>query len=158
MAGNGRGFDTNGVAGATSGLECGAVTIDEVIAALYASCSFAAGERPDWNKQREILAPNARMVRVNDNGVFEFTPRTFRENLEQMIDSGSLPSFCEHELRHETQEFGDIAHVLSVYETRMTAESDVIDHGVKSIQLFLKDGRWWISAMIWRRGFSGGDS
>jgi len=130
------------------------VTIDQVIAALYESCSFAPGERPDWNKQLEILAPNARMVRVNDQGVFEFTPQTFRENLEQMIDSGTLPSFYEHELRHETQEFGDIAHVLSVYEMRMTADGDVIDHAVKSIQLFRRDGRWWISAMIWRRGIS----
>ena len=125
-----------------------------MIAALYQSCSFAPGERPDWNTQAEVLAPNARMVRVNDQGVFEFSPRTFRENLEQMIDAGTLPGFWEGELWHRTNEFGDIAHVLSVYETRATVGGDVIDCGVKSIQLFRRDGRWWISAMIWRRGFS----
>jgi hypothetical protein len=129
------------------------MTIDEVLAALYQSCSFAPGERPDWDRQREILAPNARMVRVNDEGVFEFTPQTFRENLEQMIASGTLSSFHEAELWHQAHEFGDIAHALSVYETRLQPDGDVIDHGVKSIQLFRRDGRWWISAMIWRRGF-----
>ena len=128
------------------------MTIDEVIAALYQSCSFAPGERPDWDKQREILAPDARMVRVNDDGVFELTPQTFRENLEQMIASGTLASFYEAEVWKQVHEFGDIAQVLSVYETRLTAESDVIDHGIKSIQLFRRDERWWISAMIWRRG------
>lgn len=131
------------------------MTIDEVLAALYRSCSFAPGERPDWDRQREILAPNARMVRVNDAGVFEFTPQTFRENLEQMIESGTLAGFYEAEVWHQAHEFGDIAHVLSVYETRLKPDGDVIDHGVKSIQLFQRDGRWWISAMIWRRGITG---
>src|SRR5262245_32078110 len=117
------------------------MTIDEVLAALYQSCSFAPGERPDWDKQREILAPNARMVRVNDEGVFEFTPQTFRENLEQMIASGTLASFYEAEVWHQAHEFGDIAQVLSVYEMRLRPGGDVIDHGIKSIQLFQRDGR-----------------
>jgi len=90
-------------------------------------------------------------VRVNDDGVFEFDPASFRKNLEEMIDSGALTSFWESEVSREVQDFGDVAHVLSEYETRRTRDGAPLYRAVKSIQLFRRDGRWWISAMIWRR-------
>ena len=120
------------------------MTLDEIIAAMYASFSFEAGERPNWALQGEIFAPGARLVRVNDDGVFEFDPASFRKNLEEMIDSGALTSFWESEVWRDVKDFGDVAHVLSEYETPLF-------RAVKSIQLFRRDGRWWISAMIWRR-------
>ncbi len=120
------------------------VTLDETIAALYASYSFDEGSRPNWELQGEIFAPGARLVRVNDDGVFEFDLASFRKNLEQLIDSGAMMSFWEREVWREVQDFGDVAHVLSEYETPHF-------RAVKSIQLFRRDGRWRISAMIWRR-------
>jgi hypothetical protein len=68
-----------------------------------------------------------------------------------MIDSGEMPSFWEGELWRETRQFEDVAHVLSAYETRRTRDSEALNRGVNSIQLFRRDGRWWVSAMIWRR-------
>lgn len=120
------------------------MTLDETIAAMYASYSFEEGTRPNWALQAEIFAPGARLVRVNDDGVFEYDLVSFRKNLEEMIDSGALTSFSEREVWRDVKEFGDVAHVLSEYETPLF-------HAVKSIQLFRRDGRWWISAMIWRR-------
>lgn len=120
------------------------MTLDEIIAAMYASYSFEEGSRPNWALQAEIFAPGARLVRVNDDGVFEFDPASFRKNLEEMIASGAMTSFSEREVWRDVKEFGDIAHVLSEYETPLF-------RAVKSIQLFRRDGRWWISAMIWRR-------
>ena len=125
--------------------------IDSVITAMYENVSFEPGTRPDWKRESEIFAPNARFVRVNDEGVFEFTVESFRKNFESMIDSGVLPSFWEGEIWRETHQFDNIAHVLSAYETRWTRAGDVINRGVNSIQLFERDGHWWISAMIWRR-------
>jgi hypothetical protein len=120
------------------------MSLDEIITAMYASFSFEEGTRPNWALQAEIFAPAARLVRVNDDGVFEFTPASFRENLEEMISSGAMTSFRETEVSREVHDFGDVAHVLSEYETPYF-------HAVKSIQLFRRDDRWWISAMIWRR-------
>lgn len=128
------------------------MTIDHVIHAMYESMCFEAGGRPQWERHAEIFAPNARLVRVNDEGVFEFDPRTFREDLERKISTGTITSFWEGELSRETREFGNMAHVLSVYETRTSRDSATLDHAVKSIQLFKRERRWWISAMIWRRG------
>ena len=125
--------------------------LDSIIAEMYDQVCFEAGERPDWDRQRKIFAPGARMVRVNDSGVFEFDMDSYRINFESMIDSGEMPCFWEGELWRETRQFGDVAHVLSAYETRRTRNGEVLNRGVNSIQLFKRDGRWWISAMIWRR-------
>ena len=118
---------------------------------MYGMVSFEPGTRPDWTRQSAIFVPDARLVRVNDDGVFEFTPETFRLNFESMIDSSVLPSFWEGEIWRETHQFANVAHVLSAYETRWTRAGDVINRGVNSIQLFERDNNWWISAMIWRR-------
>jgi len=127
------------------------MSIDGVIGAMYGLFSFEPGRRPHWSGANEIFAPGARLVRVNDEGVFEFDVKSFKVNIESMIDSGVLPSFHEAEIWRERQQFGDIAHVLSAYETRKTRNGPVINRAIKSIQLFERDGRWWISAMIWRR-------
>ena len=127
------------------------MSVDSVIDAMYASMSFEPGAQPDWQRQAEVFAPGARLVRVNDDGVFEFDPQTFREDLQAMIDSGALPSFWEAELWRETREFGDVAHVLSAYEMRVSREGAVVSRAIKSIQLYQREERWWISAMIWRR-------
>lgn len=125
--------------------------LDSIITEMYEQVSFEPGEKPDWERQKKIFAPGARMVRVNDNGVFEFDMESFRIDFDRMIASGEMPSFWEGEIWRETRMFGDVAHVLSAYETRRTRKGEMINRGVNSIQLFRKDGRWWISAMIWRR-------
>jgi hypothetical protein len=127
------------------------MSVDRVIDAMYASMSFEAGKRPDWQLQAKLFADDARLVRVNDDGVFEFDPRTFRENYEAMIESGQLRSFSETELWRQTHEFGDIAQVLSGYEMRTSRDGELIALAVKSIHLFNQNGTWRISAMLWRR-------
>ena len=135
--------------------------LDTVIAAMYEGICFEKGQRPDWTREDEIFAPGARMVRINDDGIFEFDLLSYRADFERMIASGEMPSFWEGELWRETRQFGDMAHVLSAYETRRSRGGEVLNRGVNSIQLFKRDGRWRISAMIWRRepaevGMSGG--
>jgi len=125
--------------------------LDTIIARMYAGFCFEAGQRPDWKTQDEIFAPGARMVRVNDDGVFAFDLGSFRRDFDRMIDSGEMPSFWEGELWRETHLFGDVAHVLSAYEMRRSRGGEVLNRAVKSIQLFKQDGRWRVSAMIWRR-------
>ena len=62
--------------------------LDSIIAEMYDSVCFERGARPDWRRQAAIFAPHARMVRINDGGVFEFDQESYRENFEAMIDSG----------------------------------------------------------------------
>src|SRR5919201_1701534 len=125
--------------------------LDSIIAAMYESVSYEKGGHPDWETDEKIFAPGARMVRINDNGVFEFDLPSYRADFERMIATGELPSFWEGEIWRETRLFGDMAHVLSAYETRRTRGGEILNRGVNSIQLFKRDGQWTISAMIWRR-------
>ena len=126
-------------------------TLDEIITAMYETVTYEKGSHPDWEREKQIFAPGARMVRMNDSGVYEFDLKTYRTDFERMIAQNELPSFWEAEIWRESRVFGDMAHVLSAYETKRTPDGPVINRGVNSIQLFRKDGRWWISAMIWRR-------
>ena len=91
------------------------------------------------------------MVRINDEGVFEFTRDQYEHDFDRMIDSGTMPSFWEAEVWRDTFLLGNMAHVLSAYEARRERGGEILNRGVNSIQLFQRDGRWWISAMIWRR-------
>ncbi len=127
-------------------------TIDETIAAMYELICFEEGQRPDWSRQKDVYAPGARLVRVTADGVFEFDLPSYRANIEAMIDSGAMTSFWEAETARETRELGpDVVHVFSAYETRRSRGGELLNRGVNSIQLFRRDGRWWVSAMIWRR-------
>jgi hypothetical protein len=125
--------------------------LDGVIAEMYASICFEEGQRPDWSRQTAIFAPGARMVRVTDEGIFEFDLTSYRANLEAMIDSGVMTSFWEAEIWRETRQFGEDAHVLSAYETRKARNGETLNRGVNSIQLFQRGDQWQISAMLWRR-------
>ena len=126
-------------------------SIDDIIKAMYETVSYEAGSHPDWKTENEIFAPDARLVRMNDSGVFEFDLKSYRTDFERMIASGEMPSFWEGEIWRRTDLFGDMAHVLSAYESRHSRDGAFINRGVNSIQLFQRDGSWWISAMIWRR-------
>jgi hypothetical protein len=58
--------------------------------------------------------------------------------------------FFEHSIHNEVEQFGNIAHVWSTYESRHNADDATpFARGINSIQL-LKDGdRYWIVNIFW---------
>jgi hypothetical protein len=48
-----------------------------------------------------------------------------------------------------TQRIGNVAHVMSTYETRRVADGPITGRGVNSIDLFWDGKRWWITAASW---------
>ena len=126
-------------------------TTDAVVQAMYAAICFELGQRPNYDLQAKIFMPGVRMVRVTDRGVFAFDSASYRQDLEAMISSGELRSFYEHELWRDTWEFGDIAHITSAYRMFDGREGCETGGGINCIQMFRREGRWWISAMLWRR-------
>jgi len=126
-------------------------TIDDAIFAMYDSISFERGERPDWNRHREIFAPDARLMRITDDGMFVFNSESYIQDIESKVISGEMPSFWEREIWRETREFDDMAHVLSAYESRRSRTGAFLGRGVNSIQLFRVGENWRIGAMTWRR-------
>jgi hypothetical protein len=127
-------------------------SLSSVIAAFYRSISFRRGSRPDWTLERELVDPNARLVRNSDKGRETFDLESYIRNFEAMIDRGELPSFHEKEIASRVDQFGNIAHIFSTYEARADEKSpDVLFRGINSIQLLQTDGRWRIVSIIWQR-------
>jgi hypothetical protein len=62
-----------------------------------------------------------------------------------------MTSCWESEIWRETRQFGEVAHVLSAYESRRSRDGEIRNRGVNSIQLFRRGDHWSISAMLWRR-------
>ena len=133
-------------------------SIDAIIAAAYDSISGPAGEKRDWKRVRSLFIPGARLVpTLKEPGATSFEG----EIAPQMLDveafiARSAPyfekdGFFEKEIARRTEQFGNIAHAWSTYESRHNADdSEPFMRGINSIQLFYDGSRWWIVTIYWQ--------
>jgi hypothetical protein len=60
--------------------------------------------------------------------------------------------FYEKEIARHTEQFGNIAHVWSIYESRHNEDDpEPFMRGINSIQLFNDGKRWWIVNIYWQQ-------
>jgi hypothetical protein len=60
--------------------------------------------------------------------------------------------FYEKEIERRTEQFGQIAHVWSTYESRHSPDDpEPFMRGINSIQLFNDGSRWWIVNIYWQQ-------
>jgi len=45
--------------------------------------------------------------------------------------------------------FGNVAHVLSYYESRRRKDGEAFTSGANSMQLFFDGDRWWFASVMW---------
>ena len=58
----------------------------------------------------------------------------------------------EKEIARRTEQFGNIAHVWSIYESRHNEDDpEPFMRGINSIQLFNDGKRWWIVNIYWQQ-------
>src|ERR1051326_4026881 len=131
-------------------------SINGIINAAYDVISGPAGKSRDWERERSLFWPGARMIptamKAGDN-VSEPAPQFldrdayiarvepfFREN-----------GFYETEVARRTEQFGQIAHAWSTYESRHSPEDrEPFMRGINSFQLFYDGQRWWIVNIFWQ--------
>ncbi len=130
---------------------------EAVVTALYDVLSGPAEEeRPrDWTRFRRLVLPEAHFLiarwpdgdgtPVDDlrkwdvDGFIEDARRFYRTD-----------GFWEREIRGQTVRFGNVAHRVSSYESRVgSPDAEPVGRGVNSFQLVRFDGRWWIASIIW---------
>jgi hypothetical protein len=58
--------------------------------------------------------------------------------------------FFEGEIGRVEERFENIAHVFSTYDSRRTADGEVFQRGINSLQLMWDGERWWIMNIMWR--------
>lgn len=128
-------------------------TVDSMIKSLYDVISGPAGKKRDWNRFRAMFVPEARMTvsALGSGGKMvrnSLTPEDYVTRIGPIIERDG---FFEKELNRRTEQFAEIAHVFSTYETKR-AESDEkpLARGINSIQLWNDGKRWWILSVYWQ--------
>ena len=129
-------------------------SIDAIIAAAYDSISGPAGEKRNWERERSLYYPDARLIPTGK-------PDAHDGLVPEMLDVDGFvarvePYFAEHgfyetEVARRTEQFGCIAHVWSTYESRHDPRDPApFMRGINSFQLFNDGKRWWILSVYWQ--------
>lgn len=127
-----------------------------LVNAAYETVSRAPGKPFQWDRFRTLFLPGARLIPNTEQTGGTFTPHTV-ESFITWIDAGwqrvmGTPNdrgFAETGVAATTEQYGDIATVLSTYEKHLWGDTQVRGRGVNSFQMIRKDGRWWITSLIW---------
>ncbi|RPH30464.1 hypothetical protein EHM92_09395 [bacterium] len=131
---------------------------EHLVTGLYGLVS-SRGVLPDWNKVRDCFLKEAVIVlRTSRTATTVFSLDGF---IQDFVDFYERPfktpegtflpkdkGFSERVLRIRTWEYGDIAHVLVLYEAGILGISRPPQQGVDSFQLARRGGRWFITAII----------
>lgn len=126
-------------------------TVDELLAALYGAVSGPAGPR-SFPGDPPLFHAAARLTRTLPTSDQRAQAKAMSpaEYLKDTAPFFAGQDFWEVEIGRRFDRFGNIAHVLSVYEARLRPdEARPERRGVNSIQLFHDGVRWWIMNMIW---------
>ncbi len=130
-------------------------SIDAIIAATYDVISGPAGKKRDWDRERSLFYPGARLIPTasvpgrNDVAIEPqiLDVEAYIARVEPLLQQG----FYETEVARRTEQFGRIAHVWSTYESRHDpGEAAPFMRGINSFQLFNDGKRWWILSVYWQ--------
>lgn len=133
-------------------------SIDAIIAAAYDVISGPAGQARDWDRERSLFIPGARLIptaktagEMNQDGTIAPQVLDVDGYIERSRDYLVKNGFFEKEVARRTEQFGHIAHVWSTYESRHNPdEPEPFMRGINSIQLLYDDRRWWIVTIYWQ--------
>jgi hypothetical protein len=130
-------------------------SIDAIVAAAYDVISGPAGQKRDWDRERSLFYPGARLVptaSVPGRNDVDLEPQildveAYIKRAEPILKAG----FYETEIARRTEQFGRIAHVWSTYESRHDpSDPTPFMRGINSFQLFNDGKRWWILSVYWQ--------
>jgi hypothetical protein len=132
-------------------------SVDAIITAAYDSISGPPGKR-DWDRERSLFIPGARLIPTTENAgeatlAGEIAPHMLDIDgfIERVCDYVEKNGFYEKEIARRTEQFDQIAHVWSTYESRHKAnDPEPFMRGINSIQLFYDGSRWWILSIYWQ--------
>ncbi len=117
-------------------------SVDGVMTAYYDVVSGPAGFEYNPERDRSLYAPNAMITRFRDDGTID--RKTVAE--ETLPMKPWAEGFYEIETNRIVEQFGNLAHVWSTFETRGSPNGAALSRAVSSISLYYRDNRWWITS------------
>jgi hypothetical protein len=142
-------------------------TIDAIVTAAYHGISGPAGRKRDWDRERSLFFPGARLIPTtkpdaNDDvdlaTASKLAPQIldvegFIARVESVFETSG---FYEKEIARRVEQFGQMAHVWSSYESRRNEDDpEPFMRGINSFQLFQDGHRWWIVNIYWQHESDG---
>jgi len=127
-------------------------SIDAIITALYDVISGPAGQARDWDRFRSLFVSEAKLIhtgRPADSSNARGLIMTVEDYVTRSGPMVEQRGFFESEIGRVTEEFGQIAHAFSTYQSQWTQDGDVFQRGINSIQLLWDNERWWIMDVMW---------
>ena len=131
-------------------------SIDAIIAATYDVISGPAGKPRNWERERSLFHPGARLMptaTVAGRNDVELAPQIldvegYIARVEPLFEKSG---FYEKEIARRVESFGSIAHVWSTYQSRRDpSDPEPFMRGINSIQLFNDGKRWWVLSIYWQ--------
>ncbi len=125
-------------------------TIEGLMTASYEVVSGEAGKPRQWERDGSLHHPKAvYSFPVKDkNEQLTMTLSEFHGETDELVVSSG---FYENEIDRRVQQFGNMAHVWSAYETRTEKDGPVVARGINSVQLYYDGARWWIVSWVFDR-------
>ncbi|HXX42807.1 MAG TPA: hypothetical protein VEI58_11155 [Chthoniobacterales bacterium] len=129
-------------------------SIDAIINALYDGISGPAGKKREWDRERSLYYPGARLIPTGQPNADPIAPQMldvegFIARVEPFFEKNG---FYEIEIARRTDQFGQIAHVWSTYESKHSLDDpEPFMRGINSIQLFHDGERWWVVSIYWQQ-------
>jgi protein-L-isoaspartate O-methyltransferase len=130
----------------------------EFVAGIYGLVSSSGGKLPDWDKVRSCFSKEAVIVlRTSRTSFTTFSVdgfiRDFTDFYEKPLRVGAsdvvprVSGFKERVVRMKAWEYGEMAHVLVLYEAQVTAPGAPVQRGLDSWLLIARDGKWSVAAI-----------
>ena len=138
-------------------------SIDAIVTAAYDGISGPARKKRDWDRERSLYFPGAHLIPTARPVTSDEWQVTSENKIApQILDIEGFIArvepffkengFYEKEIARRTEQFGQIAHVWSTYESRHNADDpEPFMRGINSIQLFHDGSRWWIVTIYWQQ-------
>jgi hypothetical protein len=134
-------------------------SVDHLVAALYNVISGPAGQPRDWDRFRSLFVPDGRLGAIRADAaattdqparksdiVFR-TPEGYAERNDPYFKTHG---FFERSIANRVEEFGNLVHVWSTYESRHAADdAKPFTRGVNAIQIVHAQGRYWLASVLW---------
>jgi len=144
---------TNEVPATPSANPADVASIDAIIAAVYDVISGPAGKNRDWDRMRSLFVPGARLIPTGPRQTGGYGSRvlTIDEYIQRSSGFFEKEGFFEREAARQTEQFGQIVHAFSTYESRHASDdAKPFQRGINSIQLMNDGKRWWVVTIFWQ--------
>ena len=126
------------------------IEIDTVTARFFDLFTNKDGRVPNVKDIKSIFIPKGILINNTEETLGIYDLDGFIKPREEMLTNGTLTNFCEREIFHSTEIFGNIAQRFSLYEKSGELHGEHFEtKGLKTIQVVKVNGKWKMSSVAW---------